>query len=375
MGPSSVRSWSLVLACACSLTSVAAASGQERAPEESITDYLGSEVISDEPPDPVAEFLTRRSVYIAPVIGRDYATAETVREIVGRVSLEVLCPASGKSSDAENLGVVVNLERADNDLYRAPAVVNSIFGAALRRAYDECPLHAGAAFWPEVGFVEVYGQRGGDPGALLFTAKKYFLGHWQMFRDEVAETEAEARRLAEQQALAAAQERARAARQASREAYAAAERERSAKFWREVRTWLFWGAFTWAAIWLFLKRDDIARWYYALKPHPATDIVERAIHSGAQIDGDLYERILRPVPGSPNERHVRAGQARDLTEQLRRHEAALRAEAASRVEAERRRVEQENAFARAQAELLRAGVDHEIAAARVDELRRATRST
>ena len=121
------------------------------------------------------------------------------------------------------------------------------------------------------------------------------------------------------------------------------------------------------------ERDAIARWYYALKPHPATSMVERAVYNGAEIDGELYERILRPVPGGRIEREVRGKQAQDLTSQLRTHEAALRSEEARVVEGERRRVEQENAFSRAQAELLRAGVDHEIAAARVDELRKAMR--
>ena len=124
-------------------------------------------------------------------------------------------------------------------------------------------------------------------------------------------------------------------------------------------------------IYIFGKRDAIARFFYSLKPHPATNIVNRALYSGDGIDGEIYAQILSPVPGGKIEREVRGEQAGELTRRLREHEAALRSTEARHVDAIKRRAEQENAFREAHLALLRAGIDHEVAAARIDELRKA----
>ena len=126
------------------------------------------------------------------------------------------------------------------------------------------------------------------------------------------------------------------------------------------------------AIWLFNRREAIAEWYYSLKPHPASGQVDNAIYSGLPINGDLFVAVNRPFDGSKSEVKVRNLQAHDLTERLRKHEAALRTQSQAILKAETDAVRREEEFLGAHEALINAGVDHEMAAAHLDALRKAT---
>lgn len=339
------------------------------------------------------------------------ASREELAEAVGEIRWHYSCPQNRTQSLGAGNGLYVQRTMRmwltkPGLAYRDPRVLGGLLRVARTRLMERCPIYTVTMMDRTdlgiVGWVEIVGRPTGTEEEALVRTRGYFTGlanhGWNDVTDVYAE--AEATRLAqaaEQQRMAdeAAREAAEAAERQAAEQALAAQREAEAQA-RAVRAAEMqqaravreennrrWRAEMWGHIqlfgvmlflvWLWFKRETIARWYYGLQPHPAADIVERALYTGGDIDGDLYERILRPVPGDPIERGVRARQADELAERLRRHEAALRAEEASRVEAARREVERENAFTRAHAELLKAGVDHELAAARVKEMREGTR--
>jgi hypothetical protein len=185
---------------------------------------------------------------------------------------------------------------------------------------------------------------------------------WRDVHDLAAEGAAAAQAAQQQQEVAQAQQTQRA------------ENDRRAtegmnSFFSTVKTLLVLALL----IWLFTKRESILRWFYSLTPHPAKGQVDAAIHSGAPIDGALYRQVIDATYGGTIENEVRSEQANELTARLRRHEAALRSEEVKIVDAARREAARNAAFLRAHLELLRAGVSHEDAAARLDELKRMTR--
>lgn len=312
---------------------------------------------------------------IEPYFKQGFASDAEVRAAVGAVSLSMdHCEQTHSFDDDRIVRVTVRRPNIEQ-----PGVLDALLSKAAHFAWQSCPRpytrsSLGGAptgdYHYDLKQVVIYGR----DGSRLFEATlggtlrgDGFLSSGDQYRwNEVENYVAHQRQQAEQAAAQAATQQVQAYQASVR---AEDNRRGMAKFWGWVRLILL-GVFL---LWVVVNWEMLLRWYYSLRPHPATSIVESAIYSGREIDGDLYERILRPVPGSRIEKQVRAGQAQDLTSQLRTHEAALRSEEARVVEAERRRVEQENAFSRAHAELLRAGVDHEVAAARVDELRKATR--
>jgi len=109
------------------------------------------------------------------------------------------------------------------------------------------------------------------------------------------------------------------------------------------------------------------------REHPAARLVYRAINEGARIDGVVFQSAVNRTPRNDRERDLRTWQSHEMADDLRLHEAGLRQESADILNAERRRAEAQNALRRAQNDLLRAGLDHEAAAAATDELRNATR--
>jgi len=151
------------------------------------------------------------------------------------------------------------------------------------------------------------------------------------------------------------------------------QREEAARFaaawetlWTTATIWAKRLALLALGIWLFMKREQIARWYYFLTPHPAEGMVVRAIRAGAEVDGKAFAEIMRPMPGGRIEKEVRAEQARNLAERAERHASVIRAEAERIMAAARRDAE----FLGAQDELARATMAHERAKARLDALRR-----
>lgn len=320
---------------------------------------------------------------IVPYFGQGVASGDELYNAVGSVSFSMVhCePVNDYMRNSDDRVVRATLSRLPRDFEDRGAVIDSILVYAANFAWNGCPIpfvwidgKPTGDFHYDLDRVLIVGPNGeavasaslggmgldGMGDQALGSSRRGYL--WKRYVNELAETRA---RVAEAEA-----ERAAAAARAQRAAEAAERGQRAAaSFWWRVR--LFLAGLV--ALWMFLKRETIARWYYSLQPHPASNMVDRAIEQGAAIDGDLYERVLRPVPGNRAEQAVRREQADVLTRRLREHEAILRSESAKRVEAERRRVERENAFLRAHAELLKAGVDHEVAAARLDELRRQAR--
>ena len=319
-------------------------------------------------------------IAVTAAFGTDYASGDALAFAVGAVTMSMdKCPANTMGDDQR----VVRVQLAKPD-FETATVVNTLLLNAAKYAWANCPqafvnMGTGAGtgqFHHDVSEIDIYlpdGTKG-------FSGSLGMYGQGDMAYAPGREYKWE--RLVDQATI----QRRQAAAQAQA-AQAAAEQQAQIAAQGPPRTFDddvngFFGAIGKAiefvigltlAIWIFAKREAILRWFYGLQPHPATTMVDRAVYAGAEIDGDLYERVLHPVPGGRIEKEVRSRQARDLTARLREHEAALRSDERQRVEAERKRVEQENAVARAHAELLKAGVDHEIAAARLDELKKATR--
>jgi hypothetical protein len=121
------------------------------------------------------------------------------------------------------------------------------------------------------------------------------------------------------------------------------------------------------------------RFWYALTPHPARAAVDRAIRSGETIDVDELKQSLSTHAANRIEREVRDQQLREATQRLREHEAMLRREAEARAERERRRAaaraaaERLNQFGQSEEELLKAALEHQIAAARAEAMRKKDR--
>jgi hypothetical protein len=124
---------------------------------------------------------------------------------------------------------------------------------------------------------------------------------------------------------------------------------------------------------LVAHHEAILCFLYSLKPHPAKVMVDAAIRDGAPINGHLYDELTTVQEGNRFLAKVRDQQASVLTARLRQHETALRAEEIRQVQAALDRVKREEERLRAHSQLRQAGIDHEVAAARLDEVKRSTR--
>jgi hypothetical protein len=149
--------------------------------------------------------------------------------------------------------------------------------------------------------------------------------------------------------------------------------------WRTLKS-LFWlavvGCIGWGALKILSSWESILRWWYELTPHPAREIVDDAILHGKRIDIDAWSRTFTVAAANDIEREVRASQLRAEAERLRQHQRALEAEAARRQEHARKLAEQRAQAERevnvgaAAEEALKAAIEHEVAAARAEALRR-----
>jgi len=251
--------------------------------------------------------------------------------------------------------------------YENSGVTGMILQQALEFAWRECPQHflwVDGSAWPgfhnDVSSVDVYLPDGthaiqaqGYVGDSAYSNGSNY--HWS----QVTDVGAIARQQAADQAARAEQDQQRAQMFARRQI--AAENR-----WNTSMSWLDFFVLCGVLIWLFTKREVIARWYYFLTPHPATGVVNAAIESGVDIDGKTFAAIMRPLPGGKIEKDVRAQQARVLSAKAQRHMEALRAEA-ERVMAEAVR---DKDFINAQDELVKAATAHERAKARLNALRK-----
>jgi hypothetical protein len=312
------------------------------------------------------------------------ASAADVRRTVGTLKFEMVkCPPPSDYEPSDDREVRVTVSKVPlAGLGQYPAVVDALLSQAARHAWKVCPqpyFYVGTRtgdFHYDVQAVEVHGP----DGAELFSARLGGQGlttlgdqvlassregyQWLDVRNTDAEARASQAAATQQQAVAnlRVEQDAQAQQQAAKDAQPAV-----------IRGTL--GIIAVLGIVLFTQRNAILRWYYNLFPHPAKAMVDNAIYNGAEIDGDLYDEVLCPIVAGEIETEVRTEQAKFLVRRLRWHEAALRSEEAqyvaiidARTQAE---IKRENALLRAHTALLEAGIDHEIAAARVEEFRKA----
>lgn len=337
-------------------------------------------------PPPLADVFGQAAVAqprVFPLFG-GRASPREVRRLVGEINYSINpCPEPSYLRGTDEREVIVSIERVPPgglEAYRG--LVDALLYNGAAYAWRTCPLpyidifrERTGGYHYDVWSVLVTGRYGPLVSAQLSgqglsrygdqTFGPSSVGYqWSRFRDLAAEHRLIENQTRQRQEAAAA--RAEQQRRRGRDPGLAVV----TGFFSRIFFFVFLGLLVWA----FVRREEIAIWFHSLTPHPATNLVEAAIHSGAQIDASLYHIVADQTAGwvSNAEQQVRARQANALTAKLRTHERALRAESERRLEIERRRIERENAFARAHVELMKAGVSHEEAAARLSELKRMT---
>lgn len=342
---------------------------------------------SDAEPQPPTVEVVEPTPIIIPYFDGWLASDDVVRKVAGRVSFEMeTCSLAEKwTSDNKRLVRATTSKSLPSGITSEPSVANAILAQAASYAWEQCPQYflflnrqtdqlryniESVAIYDRDGSLLLTAHLGGEP--LTAYGDQSFAGskkgyQWLDVQDVVAERIATDARVASDAALAAD-------RESQRSDAMRATAERDAAFARDASSTIKWLVAIGLAAWLLTQWQNIAVWIYGLVPHPATRMVDDAIHSGHPIDGELYDAVHRPRFSNSVENGVRERQANELVSRLRRHEASMAAETAAGVLAVKERVERENAFMRAHAELLRAGIDHEVAAARLDEMRRVARS-
>lgn len=196
--------------------------------------------------DSVAEFLTRKTIYIHPAVGNEFADYQTVSDAVGSISIEVTCPPSRDAiGGSRDRGARVTLEKADG--YRNASVINTVVGAAQVRARDDCQLGVVDAY--EMGFVDIYGPANGVQQAHLWSLRGYYFGNWGEIHDILAERQAEEQRTAAAQAEARRQVQIQEETRRQATQRAIASQRASDTFW----TWVIGIAVLGGIIWLAAK--------------------------------------------------------------------------------------------------------------------------
>lgn len=320
---------------------------------------LGSSALADEP-------------RIVPSYGQGFASDAELRSAVGRQTYRMEACAQVDFDEDDTRAVRIDLARGDFE--RGP-VIDALLRNGARFAWRECPRPYYDLVWDkptgdfhyDVSSIQIYlpdgtlavqGKLGRWQNGDGITASRAVY-EWASVRNVYRET-LEANAQAEREAVARQQRGEQRAQQEQR------DRDAESAFWGWVRLLLV-GAL---ALWAFLKREQLLYWFYSLTPHPASDMVDQAITSGTELDGDAFARATVIKADNPTERSVREAQARQLTQRWRDHEQALRSEEAALVRKEQKRAEDENARLEAEHALLRAALAHEEAAARVEALRK-----
>jgi len=337
-------------------------------------DEAPSPAPAEAPQQEAASAPTASGPEILPYFNQGVASDEEVRRVVGSVSfsMDQCTPVHEYFHPHDERAVRATLSRI-GDIESQPAVIETILRDAAHYAWDTCPIpyvelsgEPKGDFHYDVNKVLIVGPNGepvasarlggagldgtGDQG--LWSSR-----HGYVWRDYVNGLAASR----EQAAQAQGQQEAAAVQAQQAEVRAEAGNRAMASFWGWVRFILFCVV----AWFLFTTRETWIGWYYALKPHPARDMVESRIHGGGAIDGALFATIMKPVPGSRIEQRVRAEQAHRLATMAREAaEARLR-----ELERMKAKALQEAEFIRAQAELHDAVEGHEMAMARLDAVR------
>jgi hypothetical protein len=298
------------------------------------------------------------------------ASAAEVKNAVGGASFSMdNCTQSHAFEDDRVVRVTVRKPNLD-----WPGVIDALLVRAAHFAWQRCPRPytrgVGGGGEPTGDYhydlkrVVIYGR----DGSRLFEATlggtlrgDGFLSSGDTYRwNEVQDYGAQQR---QQEAKATAQ--AQAATQQVQSQQAFTRSESGGGFWATFWIWVRLILLGLVLLWIVENREMLLRWYYGLKPHPATDIVESRIHGGGPIDGALFAEIMRPVPGGRIEKRIRAEQASKLAA-MAREAAEARLRELERLKA---KALQEAEFIRAQSELHEAVEGHEMVMARLDAVR------
>lgn len=323
------------------------------------------------------------------------ASPDAVTAAVGSATFDLACPEQREhieiGSDVyDKRGVRIHLKKT-GVAYRQLPVLNALLNDAIQMAQSQCQLTMDGPNGPydrgDVAFADIYARpQSGMPETLVARARDYYplYGYWERVVDIYADKE-QAKADREERAAALSKSQADAVGNATAPVRsfpvgdpAAQQAQRShgddlgAKFFAFLWRWTKIIGGGWLAIWLFNRRDKIAEWYFSLSPHPATSQVNDAINRGLPIDGNMFAVVNQPFDGNRYETNVRSRQADALTQRLRRHEAALRTQSESILRKKREELLREQEFMRAHEALINAGVDHEVAAAHLEALRKAT---
>lgn len=317
---------------------------------------------------------------IIPHFGQNVADDAEVAKLVGRTEVTFeSCPSEFHTGNHRRVQLHLG-KSLGQSLFNTPAVADALLAKAARAAWDACPqpFNQGRIdFHYNIEAIEILDADGslalsaalGQPGINAHSDDLFSSGRegyawfdvadgYTAHQKQIAREDADGAQAAQ---LASDQEQRRIQREADSAAFATG-------FWRFVKIVL--GSII--AIWLIGNRQAIAEWFYALTPHPSSTEVDNAIYRGLPIDGKLFAAVNQPFDGNKYEVNVRSRQANALTERLRRHEAALSSQSEAILRQKRAEVLREQEFLRAHEALINAGVDHEVAAAHLAALRKAT---
>lgn len=286
---------------------------------------------------------------IAPQFGGAPAGDDDVDQAVGDVtySMDVCHPGGAYLFPPDSRVVRATVSKLPDDFEQRGDVIDAILVKAAQYAWQTCPIPYVSAFGRETNDfhynlheVDIYGPDGalavaaslGTQGGFGVTGDQPLWSshhgyYWLGYRDVLAETRAQAAQQAQQQAQADAQaqqeEQAQAAQTQAQQAQAQTDATNRAgfnQFLGSLWTAIKWGAALLFVLWLFGKRQVIARWYYfTFHPHPAGRLIERAIATPASSPADLNNLAdaLSDVPGgSSTFRKVRLEQAERLYRKL-----------------------------------------------------------
>ncbi|MDP2181016.1 MAG: hypothetical protein Q8K99_00405 [Actinomycetota bacterium] len=326
----------------------------------------------------------------------EVASASRVADEVGSVRYEVTCPTERNPDGSlderiaitDQRGVRITLSKP-GFAYRDMAILSFLLDEGLRRAWNECVILNGMSGEDghSVGWIEISGSTPSDATTRPLVRAEKFVGGVFHTWGEVIDVEFDRQKEAAAAAQATEREaQAQATRQAQYQAQQnagvarAVERENQRQeSQRAAETAFGWFKLLLAvgAVWaLWSARIPILRAWYGLTPHPAQTAVQDAIASGQRVDVNAVRASLGLQGANAVEQSVREQQLKEATDLLKAHHAQLNAEAANRVaEAERRATQRAQAerdydLGKAEADLLKAVLEHQTAAARVEALRK-----
>ena len=318
---------------------------------------------------------------IIPYFGKGIASRGELASVAGHVRVDFeKCPSSYNFGDHRRVQVHL-AKRLNQSLFQSPAVADALLAKAARSAWKACPQpfnDARTDFHYNIESVQIFDSDDNVVLSATLGSPGVGLNSDQLFasdRDGYAWTDVSDHFSARQW------QAPHAGAPLNPDGSIPVGNPAAQRGQGHVLDDAFFGfIWRWAkiigfgslAIWLFNRREAIAEWYYSLQPHPASRQVENALVGGLPIDGDLFAAVNQPFDGNKYEITVRNKQADTLTKRLRRHEEVLRSNSEAILRRKREELLREQEFMKAHEALINAGVDHEIATAHLEALRKAT---